>query len=94
MSRVLIIILAVLVLFWLLRRALGSRRRDATPEDGAGGRAEGGRVAGPDLVPCAHCGVLLPKEDALAGPQDAQDASPAAAERFFCSEEHRRLGPS
>jgi uncharacterized protein len=35
------------------------------------------------MVPCARCGLHLPRADAL-----------PADERFFCSEEHRRLGPS
>jgi len=35
---------------------------------------------GEPMVPCAHCGVNLPRSEAL-----------EAAGRFFCSEEHRRL---
>jgi uncharacterized protein len=33
------------------------------------------------MVPCAHCGVNVPHSEAV-----------EAAGRFFCSEEHRRLG--
>lgn len=33
------------------------------------------------MVRCAHCGVHLPKDKAL-----------TAGERWFCSDEHRRLG--
>ena len=35
-----------------------------------------------DLVSCAHCGVNLPKSEAR-----------SAGGRFYCSEEHWRLGP-
>lgn len=35
-----------------------------------------------DLVNCAHCGVNLPKAEAR-----------SAGGRFYCSEEHWRLGP-
>jgi uncharacterized protein len=38
-------------------------------------------LSGESMVVCAHCGVHLPQSDAT-----------ASGERFFCSEEHRRLG--
>jgi len=34
------------------------------------------------MVACAHCGVNLPRSEAL-----------ESAGRFYCSEEHRRIGP-
>jgi uncharacterized protein len=40
-------------------------------------------LTGERMVACAHCGVNLPQSDAT-----------ASGERFFCSEEHRRLGGS
>ena len=55
------------------------RSRVAVRPQGAPGPA-GERVG--DLVACAHCGVNLPKSEAR-----------AAAGRYFCSEEHWRLGP-
>ena len=36
---------------------------------------------GEQMVPCAHCRVNLPRSEAT-----------EAAGRFYCSEEHRRLG--
>jgi len=33
------------------------------------------------MVACAHCGINVPRSEAL-----------EAAGRFFCSEQHRRLG--
>ena len=40
-------------------------------------------LAGERMVSCAHCGVNLPQSDAT-----------AAGGRFYCSEDHRRLGES
>jgi len=53
MGRLILLALAVLVLVWLVRRAL---------------RARGGPVPPPpaELVGCAHCGVLLPRAEARA----------------------------
>ena len=36
---------------------------------------------GEQMVPCAHCRINLPRSEAIEG-----------AGRFFCSEEHQRLG--
>lgn len=51
MGRLILLALAVLVLVWLVRRAL---------------RARGGPVPPPpaELVRCAHCAVLLPRAEA------------------------------
>jgi uncharacterized protein len=83
MSRVLIIVAAVLVFFWLLRRALGSRGgqgKDAEP-----GPAKKGEAPVSDLVACAQCGVNLPVAEAV--------VSAGEAPRYYCCEAHRRLGP-
>jgi len=84
-SRVVIIVAAVLVFFWLLRRALSSRKQDDQPQ--APSDAQKGGAVSPDLVSCAHCGMHLPKNEAVAA---GEGASPG---RFFCGDEHRRLGP-
>jgi len=57
MGRLILLALAVLVLVWLVRRAL---------------RARGGPVPPPpaELVGCAHCGVLLPRAEARSAPGD------------------------
>jgi len=54
MGRLVLLALAVLVLVWLVRRALGARRKDAPPRAGPSG----------ELVRCAHCGVHLPRGEA------------------------------
>jgi len=51
MGRLILLALAVLILVWLLRRALRARRRPAPPAPG-------------ELVHCAHCGVYLPRAEA------------------------------
>ena len=58
MGRLVLLALAVLVLVWLVRRALGARHGDAAPRDAQAG-AQGGA-----LVRCAHCGVHLPRAEA------------------------------
>ncbi len=50
MGRLILLALAVLVLVWLVRRALRARGRRAPPPA--------------ELVGCAHCGVLLPRAEA------------------------------
>ena len=57
MGRLILIGIAVFILVWLLRRALGARGAgDKTPD-------QTGELKG-DLVNCAHCGVNLPKAEA------------------------------
>ena len=53
MGRLVLLALAVLVLVWLVRRALGARRADAPPPGTQSG----------ELVRCAHCGVHLPRAE-------------------------------
>lgn len=90
MSRIVLLIIAVLVFIWLLRRALAGRK--TRRGGGKPGRAE---VPAPELVACAHCGVHLPKNEALAtrGPDAAGGPDAAAPGRYFCSEDHMRRGP-
>ena len=73
MGRLIFIVVVVVALVWLLRRALAGPRQ---PPAAAPGTAQG------ELVSCAHCAVNLPKSEA-----HSSDG------RFYCSEEHWRLGP-
>ena len=57
------------------------RRALAGPRAAGKPPAEGGEQKG-ELVACANCGVNLPKAEAR-----------SAGGRFYCSEEHWRLGP-
>lgn len=80
MGRLLILLLlGVVVAWWLLGRAARIRGGD-TPRTGKTG-SPGDAPAAQDMVQCAHCGVHLPRSEAL-----TQGSEP------FCSESHRRLG--
>ena len=57
------------------------RRALAGPHAAVKPPAEAGEQRG-ELVACAHCSVNLPKSEAR-----------SAGGRFYCSEEHWRLGP-
>jgi uncharacterized protein len=71
MGRLILLALAVLVIAWLVRRALrGHRRANDSP------------TAAGELVRCARCGLLLPKDDAR-----------KSGGRYFCSDEHAAAGP-
>jgi uncharacterized protein len=70
----LLVMAVVGVVLWLM---FGSRRRADKP------RRPAPPAATEPMVACAHCGLNLPRTDAL------QDA----AARPFCSEAHRAAGP-
>lgn len=84
MKYLVVLFVVVLALWLLLRgRGSGSQKRAATERDP---RADGsrGRDGAPiDIVACAHCGVHLPRNEALL---DAQG-------RIYCGAEHRLAGP-
>jgi uncharacterized protein len=63
------------VLIWLVRGLLITRKRDPAPPQSPD-------AAVPELVHCAHCGVLLPRAE-----------SRSIGGRDYCSDEHGRLGP-
>lgn len=82
MRNILLFVLFLLAVFYV-RRALqpGPRReegRDPAPERGQG-PAPAGEIE--QMVACAHCGVHVPESEGV-----------TSGGRFFCSEEHRRLG--
>jgi len=68
-SKVLLLVIATVVVYFVLTGLARKRRQRAAPPPVE------------PMVPCAHCGVNLPRSEAL-----------GAAGRFFCSEEHRRIG--
>lgn len=71
----LIVILVVVVAAWMLARSRRSGRSTArTRADGASPLA---------MVQCKHCGVHLPRAEAVVGDYGGT----------FCSEEHRLAGP-
>jgi len=74
MGRLVVLIVIIVFAVWLIRRAL----RPARPKDDI---AQKKAIEG-ELVACAHCGLNLPRGEAL----------PAGA-GLYCSEEHARRGP-
>ena len=69
MSKFLLLVLAIIVIYFVLKGLARKRRERAGP------------LPSEPMVPCAHCRVNLPRSEAI-----------EATGRFFCSEEHRRLG--
>jgi len=91
MIRVLVLGVAVFALLWLLRRAFGRwRGSDGSAAPGAenadgttgAGRSEESSEMSSELLPCAHCGVLVPRAEVIE----------SANGRTYCSQEHLRLG--
>ena len=82
MGRLVVIVLIVVLVVWLLKRALAGPKKPP-----AEGPADSGAQG--QLVDCAHCGVKLPKAEAYA----ASGVLPSAGGRHYCSEEHWRAGP-
>jgi uncharacterized protein len=56
--KILLFLVAVFVLLWLLRGALGRRGGSAAPP---------APKAPQEMIACAHCGVHLPRDEALPG---------------------------
>ena len=72
----LIRLIAIALVFWLLYRMIHRMLVKPSPEKPSSPRV------GTDMVRCAHCGIHIPKNEALQ--QDGYD---------YCSEEHRQAGP-
>jgi len=77
MGRLIFIAVIVFAVVWLLKRAVAG----PPSERGEGDAGNAGAPQG-ELVTCAHCALNLPRAE-------ARDAGG----RFYCSDEHRRLGP-
>ena len=83
MRNIALFILFLIGLFYVRRALRGGQKPTAGPPPGApeASRAEArGEIE--QMVPCAHCGLHVPESEGVRG-----------AGGFFCSEEHRRLGP-
>lgn len=87
MLRLLLILGLVLLLVWWF---FGRRPPRPEPPSSDGAAPPAGPQAPQELVACAHCGLRLPRAEALADP-----AAPAAAHpRFYCCDAHRQSGPA
>lgn len=78
MAKILVLVFVVLLAAWLM---FGRRK---PPPDAPPPRRGREKTPGPQtLLACAHCGVQLPRAEALFD----------AAARPFCSDAHRLAGP-
>jgi uncharacterized protein len=78
MGRLIALIIIVIAVAWLVKRALRAARAKQARQD-APGQAE--PQASQELVRCARCGVLLPRGEAR-----------MAAGALYCSQEHASPG--
>jgi len=79
----LVILVVGMVLLWIKTSAHQRDQRDAAADRPKPPRR---RVARPaPMVSCAHCGLNLPRDEALVAPGQPEDAGP-----WFCSEAHRK----
>lgn len=74
MGRILFFVVLGIGLYVAFRIWRGRQRRGAAP-----GRPKATKI-GEAMVRCDHCGLNVPKSEALAD-----------GERWYCSEDHRRL---
>lgn len=82
-----LIVLAVLIVWRMAntraaRREAGHDRAAGAGRRGAQARPAGSRAPAEAMVQCAHCGIHLPRSEAL-----------LLGGRTWCSQEHARLGP-
>ena len=82
MTKLILIVVAFVAVVWLLRRALSGPHARSGGPDAAGTPPPGAGEQKGELVACAQCGVNLPQTEAR-----------SLDEKFYCSEEHMRLGP-
>lgn len=69
MGKFIFYILLALLVYWVIKIRVPKQRNDASPPESA-----------EDMVNCAHCGVYLPKSEAISSQQ-----------KYFCSHEHCNL---
>ena len=80
MGRLLILLLIVGVgAWWIYHRVTLLRARNATDRPA---RPDHARTQAQEMVSCAHCGVHLPRAEAV-----------HEAQLHYCGDAHRRLGP-
>lgn len=77
--KLILLVLGAWVVYRLFKSYGRSVRQDQPP------RAENGG----DMVRCAHCGVHLPRSEAIVSP--AKSPEDKSQDEFFCTNEHRQL---
>ena len=87
MSKYLLIIGIALGVYWLWRQGRMAESREARPAPPESPAAARKSTVKPlqDMVACAHCGLHLPRSEALAD-------GPGGSAPFYCSAAHRQSG--
>lgn len=85
MSKVLLIIGIALGVYWLWRQGRMAESREARPAPPAAPSRNHTAQPPQDMVACAHCGLHLPRSEALAD-------GPGGSAPFYCSAAHRQSG--
>lgn len=82
--RNLLLFILLLVGIWWFRRSLGGGDRQSSGRQSSDTQNASGSApqSAEQMLACAHCGVIVPVSEGLAD-----------AGRFYCSQEHARLGP-
>lgn len=75
MGRLLFFVLIAVLVFWVVRSYRRGLKKRQEDAD-----KEPPSIEGEDMVRCTHCGVHLPKSESI-----------LSEDKFFCSDEHRRL---
>lgn len=78
MSRLLLIVVVVAVVFWLFNSYRKRLPKEGVPGEEMPGEEMPGQAE--DMVRCVHCGVHLPKRESV-----------LAGGKYYCSEAHRRI---
>lgn len=97
MTKWLLLAAVVAVAWWWLSRGRHSGRRTgpgpANAPHASSGTSTAAGATGPaepePMVACAHCGLLLPRSDAVPSAAQPDDGRI----HYFCCEAHRRAGP-
>ncbi len=84
----LVLILVIVVVAMLAKAATrkteAARRPEAKPASKPAGARDAGEPVGQVMLVCAHCGLHLPRDEALPG-------RGAASGAVYCTEAHRAL---
>lgn len=91
MSRFLFFIVLFVVIYWWFASRKTARTRSGAPSKGYATEAQGQYLA---MVACAHCGLHIPRQEALtADNEGSANSTPSPTSLFYCSEAHRSQGP-
>lgn len=85
MMKYLLIIGIALGVYWLWRQGRLEAQREQAPQRPPQRPPVPAQARPQDMVACAHCGLHLPRSEALAD-------GPGGSAPFYCSAEHRRSG--